>query len=169
MCMEESHISEIDVPYVYGVDGETVVCSGQQYYPEVVTDANAALIALAPALAAEVIRLRAQLDERYERTMDLEADCRKMSKAQHAALYDAARFERERDEARKEAADLREQLASAKADAARICAVLDAPENAGKGVSELYEALWGKLPEVLDQPKGNRDEDWDDFSDIEEG
>jgi len=43
---------------------------------------------------------------------------------------------------REENARLQAQLAESNAGVARICAVLDAPENAGKLVSELYQALW---------------------------
>ena len=63
--MEERYeTGEKDAPYVYSADGSTCICSGQTYYPQQVTAANAAFIAAARSDIPALLASHAALEQR---------------------------------------------------------------------------------------------------------
>jgi DNA repair ATPase RecN len=114
-------------------------------------NSNAKLIALAPALAAEVIRLRKELEESQAMTRNVASD---LEDAEHEAeeiRADVTRHWKEAERLRERLATVegerdkaRRELAELEAKTNHLHAVLEAPENADKTLTELYVELWGK-------------------------
>ena len=131
--MEERYeTGEKDAPYVYSADGSTCICSGQTYYPQQVTAANAAFIAAARSDIPALLASHAALEQRVAGA-DKEAEDR-----WHHLLTEAERRIKE----------LEEDLANATGGFDAAMELADAEQERAKAAEQRVRDLEGALRDV---------------------